>query len=137
MPSISTPQIQTFLISSLSFSPRLSLLYQSDSTAVPWVFLEHVRHPLASRPLGLWPGMLFLQTVTWLIPLPSKNLDSWQSFSPQRGCPLLPFENNYNSHLTPGTLSPLPCSFFIIAFITFCDTMYFTHVFNYYLAPQL
>lgn len=69
-------------------------------TAVPRVFLKHARHPLASWPLGLWPGMFFLQRVTWLIPLPSKNLDS-RPFSPQCTVP------DYLFKITTTPISPL------------------------------
>lgn len=56
----------------ISFLPILSLLYQSLWS--PWVFLEYLRNPLASGPLGVWPWMFFLH-----LTLPSTILGTYSA----------------------------------------------------------
>lgn len=125
------PQIHAFLISSPPFSLRLFLLHQPL-----WLLGYFLNMSGTHLPHGLWAAAwnsLPLQ-VTWLSPLPSTNLDSGP-FSPQWGCSLLLF-NHYNSHPTPGTLSPLP-SFIFHHSIYRIHRHYIFHLCIYYPAPQL
>lgn len=110
--------ISSFLPQTLSTPP---------ATVAPRLFLEHVRYPLASWPLGC--SMEFSSFTQSLGSVPYLLQILTQVRSPLSGA--VPYYFSITTTPIPLlALYPLfPHSFFIIAFIAFTNTIYFTCVF--------